>query len=958
MQMKKLVSVILAVCMLVSMFTILPLSAGAETATKTITVGVVDYLDLQGDYEVHYWGGAEPGDAAATALNTQKDKSVGQDYWQGEEKTYNMFEATIPADATGFKFHIGETWFGDDGNTAESNAVYVFEYGDNYLAYYDNETPAAPETQVPTTAPETQAPTIAPASEAPVADTITVYFTDALNWGAANIYYWNGGSDWPGPAMTVYQESNDFGQKVYSATIPADVEGIIFNANGNQTVDIKTGIADGKGWYTEDETDEVGHYKVVEYTVTEPETTAPSTAPETTAPETTAPASEAPIIGGTTYYIVGDMNEWQINEDYALTKNSATEDDEYYFHGLAFESEQGFKVIGYNGSIQGGNTTWYPDGADNDCVIHEAGTYDIYFRPNYDGGEDWFYSCIFVTASEEPASEPETQAPSTAPETTAPETTAPVVGEEVTLYFTNNKGWGEVKAHMWKEDGASTEWPGVAATYVKDNDYGEAIYSATINTATYDHVIFNDGGNGGQTANIAVADAVAGGCGVYCLDTQDGEGHYNVGFYEYSAEPSSEPSSEPVVGGPTYYIVGGMTNWQINEDYALTKNDASEDDEYMFEGLALTTTSMFKVVRLNGSIQGGDQAWYPDGMGNNYGENGEIDHDGMYTIYFRPGYNGGEGWFYNCIYVAEFVAPVTEPVTEPETEPSTEPSTEPVEHTIAIVDGKYYVDGEIVKNAGLIEYEDNYYYVRSDGSVFTGGKLNVTEAKANGLLPAGTYVFDDEGKMVNSGTIVNGYYYEKGKIARGVGVVQINSGYYFVQKDGSVAVNAKRLGISEAKTNGLIEPGYYNSDENGKLDITGIFGSKGYYFRDGVVILGAGVVQYKGGLYFVMNDGTVAKSRKLGVSAAKSNGLVAPGYYEFDETGKMLTDGIVNGYYYENGVVQLGKGIIEIDGDFYFVRTDGSIYKNGKINVPEAKTNGLIEAGSYSFDADGKLIAE
>ncbi len=944
MQMKKLVSVVLAVCMLVSMFTILPLSAGAETATKTITVGVVDYLDLSGDYQVHYWGGADSGDAAATAINTQKQKSVGQAYWDGGEQTYNMFEATIPADATGFKFHIGETWFGDDGNTADSNAVYAFEYGGNYLAYYDNETPAAPETQAPTTAPETQAPTTAPASETPVANTITVYFTDALNWGAANIYYWNGDTDWPGPAMTVYEESNDFGQKVYSATIPADVEGIIFNGNGNQTVDITEGIADGKGWYTIDEKED-DKYKVGEFTVDEPETTAPTTAPETTATETTAP-----VVGKSIHaYFPTNApgSAWM-----AWTWNDGEDGEWRPVEKFAYVSVKD-NVLFANFNEVNLNASWDDVLAQTvDTKVKDGDSLTVLDEKNNEG------KYLIKWASDE------TTAPETTAPTTAPETTAPVVGTEVTLYFSNNKGWGDVKAHMWKDGGESTEWPGVAATYVKDNDYGEAIYSVTINTATYDHVIFN--GNGGQTADIAVADAVAGGLGVYCLDTQDGEGRYNVGFYEYVAEPASEPSSEPstepVVGGPTYYIVGGMTNWEINSAYALTKNDASDVEEYMFEGLALTTESQFKVVRYNGGVQGGDQAWYPEGMGNNYGENGEIEADGMYTIYFRPNYDGGEDWFYNCIYVAEFVAPVTEPSTEPSTEPatepSTEPSTEPVEHTITIVDGKYYVDGEIVKNVGLIEYEDNYYYVRSDGSVFTGGKLNVTEAKANGLLPAGTYVFDDEGKMVNSGIIVNGYYYEKGKIARGAGVVRINSGYYFVRKDGSVAVNAKRLGISEAKTNGLIESGYYNSDENGKLDITGIFGSKGYYYRDGVVILGAGVVQYKGGLYFVMNDGTIAKSRKLGVSAAKSNGLVAPGYYEYDETGKMLTDGIVNGYYYENGVVQLGKGIIEIDGDFYFVRTDGSIYKNGKINVPEAKTNGLIEAGSYSFGADGKLIAE
>ncbi len=952
MQMKKLVSVILAVCMLVSMFTILPLSAGAETATKTITVGVVDYLNLSGDYQVHYWGGAESGDAAATAINTQKQKSVGQDYWQGGEMTYNMFEATIPADATGFKFHIGETWFGDDGNTADSNAVYAFEYGGNYLAYYDNETPAAPETQAPTTAPETQAPTTAPETTAPVVgEEVTLYFSNNKGWSDIKAHMWKEGgesTEWPG-AAAAYVGDNDYGEGIYSVTInTATYDHVIFNGNGGQTANIAVAdaVAGGCGVYCLDTQDGEGHYNVdfYEYSA-EPETTAPeTTAPETTATEeTTAPETGKSIHA----YFTGveaPGSAWM-----AWTWNDGEEGEWRPIEKFAYVSVKD-NVLFANFNEVNLNASWDDVLAQTvDTKVKDGDSISVLNEKDNEG------KYLIKWASDETTA-PETTAPETTAPTTAPETTAPVVGEEVTLYFSNNKGWSDIKAHMWKEGGESTEWPGVAATYVGENDYGEGIYSVTINTATYDHVIFN--GNGGQTANIAVADAVAGGLGVYCLDTQDGEGHYNVGFYEYSAEPETQaPSTAPETTAPEttapvaltdgYYVVGDISGWAAAAEYKMTKNDAAEIDEYMIYGVAFTAEQGFKVVSVK---DGNIEAWYPEGMDNNC----VINDAGTYDIYFRPNYDGGEDWFNGCIYVTAS----TEPSTEPATEPSTEPSTEPVEHTITIVDGKYYVDGEIVKNAGLIEYEDNYYYVRSDGSVFTGGKLNVTEAKANGLLPAGTYVFDDEGKMVNSGTIVNGYYYEKGKIARGAGVVQINSGYYFVQKDGSVAVNAKRLGISEAKTNGLIEPGYYNSNENGKLDITGIFGSKGYYFRDGVVILGAGVVQYKGGLYFVMNDGTIAKSRKLGVSAAKSNGLVAPGYYEFDETGKMLTDGIVNGYYYENGVVQLGKGIIEIDGDFYFVRTDGSIYKNGKINVPEAKTNGLIEAGSYSFDADGKLIAE
>ena len=114
--------------------------------TKTITVGVIEYVYNEtksnvGSYQVHYWGGAKSGDATCTALNTTEMKSVGSSYWSGEQKNFYMFTVEIPEDATGFKFHIGDRWFGDDGDTSKYNTVYIFNpvsctvlYTDSYIS--------------------------------------------------------------------------------------------------------------------------------------------------------------------------------------------------------------------------------------------------------------------------------------------------------------------------------------------------------------------------------------------------------------------------------------------------------------------------------------------------------------------------------------------------------------------------------------------------------------------------------------------------------------------------------------------------------------------------------------------------------------------------------------------------------------------------------------------------------
>ncbi len=97
-----------------------------------------------------------------------------------------------------------------------------------------------------------------------------------------------------------------------------------------------------------------------------------------------------------------------------------------------------------------------------------------------------------------------------------------------------------------------------------------------------------------------------------------------------------------------YYVVGNMTAWDVDKAYEMTRNEGADIDEYSFT-MDLTTESQFKVVKVE---EGKENVWYPEGMGNSYGENGEIFADGNYTIYFRPNADGGEDWFYHVIYVA------------------------------------------------------------------------------------------------------------------------------------------------------------------------------------------------------------------------------------------------------------------------------------------------------------------
>ena len=132
------------------------------------------------------------------------------------------------------------------------------------------------------------------------------------------------------------------------------------------------------------------------------------------------------------------------------------------------------------------------------------------------------------------------------------------------------------------------------------------------------------------------------------------------------AIPANAEDYNPQVG--QFYVVGNFTGWGVDEAYRMTSNKEAETEEYMYS-LNLTTRSQFKVVYVDPET--GEQTWLPDGMGNNYGENGEITDDDYYTIYFRPNADGGDDWFYNCIYVAS-----TDPEPTEEPEPTEAPATE------------------------------------------------------------------------------------------------------------------------------------------------------------------------------------------------------------------------------------------------------------------------------------------
>ncbi len=143
----------------------------------------------------------------------------------------------------------------------------------------------------------------------------------------------------------------------------------------------------------------------------------------------------------------------------------------------------------------------------------------------------------------------------------------PVEPDLHTLYFTNNKGFsGDAYVYAFKGSVANAEFPGVAMTYVEKDQFNADVYSASIDYALYDTVIFSmvDGGTKIQTKDIAISEFGSEHDGAYYLDTADEQGHYDCGFYKFEHyEPTpEEPELTSITLSGTYKIT-----FELNEEF-------------------------------------------------------------------------------------------------------------------------------------------------------------------------------------------------------------------------------------------------------------------------------------------------------------------------------------------------------------------------------------------------------
>jgi len=318
-------------------------------------------------------------------------------------------------------------------------------------------------------------------------------------------------------------------------------------------------------------------------------------------------------------------------------------------------------------------------------------------------------------------------------------------------------------------------------------------------------------------------------------------------------------------------------------------------------------------------------------------------------------------------------------------------------------------NGYVVEYAGLVLIDGDYYYFHSKDTMVKGTSYWVS--KNNGYMENGRYTFDADGKMVLetqpeppvtpdepdipdtpetlNGIVKNGdvwYYYVDG-VKTYAGLILIDGDYYYVNTKGEVKHDCTYY-IS--KNNGYMPNGSYTFDAEGKLvldtpieppvtpddpeTLNGIVknGDVWYYYVNGVKTY-AGLILIDGDYYYVNTKGEVKHDCTYYIS--KNNGYMPNGSYTFDAEGKLVLDtpieppvtpddpetlnGIVKDgdtwYYYVNGA-KTYAGLILIDGYYYYVDSKCQVKHDCTYWI--SKNNGYMPNGSYTFDAEGKLVTD
>ena len=238
---------------------------------------------------------------------------------------------------------------------------------------------------------------------------------------------------------------------------------------------------------------------------------------------------------------------------------------------------------------------------------------------------------------------------------------------------------------------------------------------------------------------------------------------------------------------------------------------------------------------------------------------------------------------------------------------------------------------------------DNYDYPDRESALFVFDENGVFQKDQCG-------VYNDNGvtRWINNGMVV-----------WHAGLIKDGDDYRYFKRNGMVA----NIETYVAKTNDLLNAAKYTFDSEGKLmQLQGLHedlnGNLCYYVD--YVKNYAGLVEVEGNYYYIASDLKAVKNGTYYVT--KTNDLKPAGFYTFDADGKMvIKNGLINEngdlYFYVDGA-KTAAGLIEVDGNYYYIASNLKAVKNAKHYVFADRANGLKSAGWYWFNEDGTMFLD
>ena len=339
---------------------------GATPATKTIYCKNVQSWWTQDGAAVgvHYWGGA----------TSTTWPGVRMDSVPGEAGTWKY---DVPTDITGIMF-VRVNGSGDIADWGAKTANLTLPTDEKNLYTITSENPVWGDPGV--TGEWSVYGSVTPVDPPTPVDSMTVYFVNTLDWANVNAFVWpaegNAYKAWPGEAAK--KETEKINEKdVYAYTFPASFVNVIFNNGTAQTADLKWVAA--KPYFVPGKANDQGKYEGTWYAKSE------------------IPVPATPTLANG-YYLVGDKYNWTPAAERLFAENAGAA-GEYVLAAVTLAAGDSLKVVKVeNDAI----ATWYPGGDNYVVDADHAGVKDIYFRPDGQGGSDWYSGTIYIVKNPAP----------------------------------------------------------------------------------------------------------------------------------------------------------------------------------------------------------------------------------------------------------------------------------------------------------------------------------------------------------------------------------------------------------------------------------------------------------------------------------------------------------------------------------------------------------------------------